>query len=65
VTYEVQPKQCADPTCEASYKPHAWGSIHAHAAGWFQQKDGTAWCPQHNPPWVAEWRARQQKERAK
>lgn len=51
--------QCRHETCEAEFKDHRWGRIKAHDAGWFEQKDGTAWCPEHNPPWVAEWRASQ------
>lgn len=51
---------CAWPGCEAQYKDHRWGSIKAHAAGWFIQKDGTAWCPDHVPDWVEAWRARKQ-----
>ncbi len=48
---------CADPGCEARYQPHRWGSIKAHATGWFIQKDGTAWCPEHVPDWVEAWRS--------
>lgn len=22
------------------------------------QRNGLAWCPDHNPDWVAEWRAK-------
>jgi hypothetical protein len=40
-------------------KEHAWAKIRAHSDGWFFSKDGTAWCPDHNPEWVAEWRAKQ------
>lgn len=54
--------ECAAPGCTASFPDHRWGSIKAHAAGWFTQKDGTAWCPEHTPDWVADWRARQTKE---
>lgn len=50
--------ECADPDCKATFRDHRWGAIHAHAAGWLQQKDGTVWCPNHLPGWVADWRAR-------
>ena len=49
--------RCAEPGCEATVKDHAWGKIKAD--GWFFTKTGEAWCPDHNPEWVAEWRARQ------
>jgi hypothetical protein len=52
---------CADPLCPNEFKAHYWGSVKAHGAGWFIQKDGTAWCPDHTPEWVAAWRARKEK----
>lgn len=53
---------CAAEGCSASFQDHRWGSIKAHDAGWFIQKDGTAWCPIHTPEWVAAWRARKAEE---
>lgn len=53
---------CAHPGCSASHKDHLWGQIKAD--DWFHQKDGTAWCPDHHPEWVASWRARQRAEAA-
>lgn len=54
--------QCAEPQCPATVETaHAWDNIRAHDAGWFFQKDGTSWCPEHHPAWVKYWRA----ERAK
>lgn len=52
--------KCAQPGCAASAKDDRWAKIKAHDAGWFEQKDGTAWCPEHVPDWVARWRAYQQ-----
>lgn len=34
----------------------------AHDEGWFEQKDGTNWCPDHTPAWVQAWRARKAAE---
>lgn len=34
-----------------------WNKIRAHDLGWFEQKNGTAYCPRHVPEWVTEWRA--------
>lgn len=36
-----------------------WDVIKAGEAGWFFQRDGTAWCPNHVPEWVESWRERQ------
>lgn len=47
---------CADPGCEAEIKDHAWGRIKAD--GWFQQRNGDVWCPDHIPDWVEAWRRR-------
>ena len=49
-------KRCAYPDCNNGYKAHRWGSIKANDAGWFQQKDGRSWCPEHIPDWVVHWR---------
>jgi hypothetical protein len=42
--------------CEESVPDNRWSKIRASAAGWFFQKDGTAYCPLHVPAWVAGWR---------
>lgn len=42
---------------------HKFGNIRANADGWFQQKDGTAFCPSHVPAWVQPWRARRDRIR--
>ncbi len=60
----VAMKECAEPHCENSYESHYWGTLKAHQKGWFNQKDGTSWCPDHVPEWVASWRARQKLEQA-
>lgn len=57
MSYEDAPVvPCSEPGCDATRKNHQWGAIKAHAAGWFEQKDGQSWCPEHTPPWVAAWR---------
>jgi hypothetical protein len=60
--HEVKPKGCSEPGCTASYVPHKWGSINAYKAGWFLQKNGKDWCPDHIPEWVDEWRLRTGRE---
>ncbi len=57
--HETTYKQCAEPGCEAAHAEHYHGKVQAQLDGWFMQRNGDAWCPEHNPPWVEEWRARQ------
>lgn len=40
--------------CDTQIPNHRWGKIKAE--GWLFRKDGTAWCPDHLPEWVVEWR---------
>lgn len=54
---------CSKPGCDATFKDHHWGAKKAQADGWFLQKNDDKWCPEHNPPWVAEWRAKQARKR--
>lgn len=57
---------CDRPGCGRSIKSHQWGGRNAANKGedWFMQKalpngePGPAWCPDHHPEWVAEWRAK-------
>ena len=51
---------CTEESCAHSVKNHAWGQI--KASDWFFQRDGTAYCPDHIPSWVAEWKARKAKK---
>jgi hypothetical protein len=50
-------KKCAEDGCTNAVKQDHWSSIHAHGEGWFFQKNGLIWCPDHTPEWVEEWRA--------
>lgn len=52
---------CAEEGCDEKIKNHAWGKI--KASEWFQQQDGTVWCPKHIPEWVEEWRKRKAAEK--
>lgn len=51
---ETTYKNCSYEGCENKLPNHAWGRIKAE--GWFQQRDGNIWCPDHIPEWVEEWR---------
>lgn len=46
---------CDHPGCLARIKNNSWARIKSE---WFFRRDGQAWCPDHFPEWVAEWRAR-------
>lgn len=48
--------RCSVPDCKETLPNHAWGKIKAD--GWFFQKDGTNYCPNHIPNWVRAWRKR-------
>lgn len=47
--------RCRADGCSATIPNHKFGKI---KSGWFEQKDGTVWCPKHTPAWVAAWRAK-------
>jgi hypothetical protein len=55
-------KFCAHSGCGDKYYPHEWGTKEAQRKGWFLQRNGVAWCPDHNPDWVAEWRVKNKKK---
>lgn len=52
---------CKEPQCENDYFPDRWGKIEARNKGWFLQRNGAAWCPEHIPDWVEEWRKSKEK----
>lgn len=56
-----EPIKCAHPECESTMKSHAWSVI--KTVGWFHQKDGKSFCPDHTPNWVHEWRAKKARYR--
>lgn len=47
-------RKCAE--CDRTLVAHYWGKIRAHSEGWFTQKDGTIYCPDHTPKWAKRWR---------
>lgn len=47
---------CAEPDCLAEHKADRWNATKASGEGWFQQKNGECWCPEHVPEWVPAWR---------
>lgn len=44
--------------CARTVDRNRWARTRAHDEGWFESKDGRAWCPTHNPEWVRTWRAK-------
>lgn len=56
--------KCAHPGCPKVFRDrHQWDQNEAQKAGWFFQKNGDRWCPEHNPPWVVEWRLKKAMEK--
>lgn len=47
---------CAEPGCTAAHKSDRWNNSKAQKLGWFMQRNGDSWCPDHVPEWVAQWR---------
>lgn len=47
---------CSHQGCSAEHKGDKWNNIKAQEAGWFSQRSGEHWCPDHTPSWVASWR---------
>lgn len=47
---------CLSDGCKNKIKNHRWGKTKAE--GWFFSKDGSAYCPDHNPEWVVAWRGK-------
>lgn len=47
--------RCSEDGCPASVANNRWAKI--HSVGWFFMRDGSAYCPEHLPEWLAEWRA--------
>lgn len=60
-------RQCQHDGCEElvpqgnAERPGKWHYMRAAEEGWFFQKNGDAWCPDHNPSWVEEWRRKRAK----
>lgn len=58
--HEEEPQgKCTKKGCINIFRDrHQWDRSEAHKAGWFFQKNGDVWCPEHIPDWVNEWRAK-------
>lgn len=63
MVHNVGRKRCSRSSCEKSFVPHRWGNSEARFQGWFLQRNGEAWCPDHHPDWVTEWRAKKKAEK--
>jgi hypothetical protein len=51
---------CDHPDCSHFFKEHYWGSIGAQKEGWFLQKNGDCWCPEHIPEWYFDWKSKKE-----
>jgi len=45
--------KCCVPGCTNETVANKWADIQS---AWFFMKDGSAYCPEHIPDWVADWR---------
>lgn len=55
------PKKCKHEGCTKAYANNAYGQAAAYREGWFMSRKGEAWCSEHVPDWVKEWRDRLKK----
>lgn len=53
---------CSAPDCSTSHKSSKWDNRKADKHGWFHQRNGDSWCPEHVPEWLETWRAKQRGE---
>ena len=54
--------KCAHGKCPNTFEAHRWAKVRAQTLGWFMQRNGKAWCPDHVPGWVVEWRKNKQRD---
>jgi len=45
--------RCSNPDCEETIPSNKFSHI---KSGWFFQKNGDSWCPEHIPDWYEEWK---------
>jgi hypothetical protein len=53
---DTQYQVCSNPTCGNNFKISHWDNKRAQREGWFLQKNGDSWCPEHTPEWLDAWR---------
>lgn len=61
--FEEEPVFNLHPTCTTTgcvkfYTNHKFGKMKASREGWYFGRNGDAWCKEHVPGWVSEWRER-------
>lgn len=61
---EHREKVCHEEECTESFTDTGrWAPERAAASGWFCQRNGAVWCPDHTPEWVAAWRKKKENAR--
>lgn len=57
----------SEPKCPNFFDVGWQGSGYKEASrkGWFIQQNGSVWCPDHIPVWVAEWRQKKKNNDSK
>ena len=56
----IDPWVCHAYGCRNVHAKNKWATHQAQTKGWFFQKDGKAYCPEHTPDWVKSWREKHQ-----
>lgn len=51
-------KKCAEPTCDKTKPDADWAHRTPEGEGWFDQRNGDSWCPEHIPAWYTAWKAK-------
>jgi hypothetical protein len=52
---------CRHDGCGETRVGNHFEDIRSAKEGWFFQRNGEAWCPNHNPEWVIEWRSKKKR----
>ena len=51
-------RECKEETCPRGYTDTAIGKAAAVREGWYIGRNNHAYCPNHVPEWVEQWRKR-------
>lgn len=54
----MQYRHCAESGCEEKFFGNRGAMMKAHYSGWYLQKSGKVWCPDHRPAWAPKFEKR-------
>jgi hypothetical protein len=46
---------CSHDGCSNGTKVNRWAKIRAQDEGWYFQRNGSLWCPEHRPSFAPAW----------